>query len=288
MPAVDNIVKGQLNKGLLGLEKAFDADVISYNGEIAQQSLKLFRDFLENLTRSQLHKRLAFLLTTNGGSAEASEKIVEMVRHHYEEVYFVVPDVAFSAGTILCMSGDKIYMDYTSSLGPIDPQVHNGKAWVPALGYLDKVEDLLKKAQAGTLSDAEFLILQSQDLATLRAYEQARDLTVTLLKSWLVRFKFRTLTTHRGQGPKLGTPVTPQEKEERAEEIARLLGDNKRWHSHGRMIGVSTLRDVLRLEIDDYSGNLKLRTLIRSYTDSLSDYILRMNFGLFLHSRSFF
>jgi hypothetical protein len=28
--------------------------VTSYNGESAQQSLKLFRDFLENLTRSQL------------------------------------------------------------------------------------------------------------------------------------------------------------------------------------------------------------------------------------------
>lgn len=52
----------------------------------------------------------------------------------------MVPDCAMSAGTIFCMAGDKIWMGYYSSLGPIDPQVFNGKNWVPALGYLDKVE----------------------------------------------------------------------------------------------------------------------------------------------------
>ena len=46
-----------------------------------------------------------------------------------------------SAGTILCMSGDKIFMDYASILGPIDPQVPTPDTgdYVPALGYLDKV-----------------------------------------------------------------------------------------------------------------------------------------------------
>ena len=67
--------------------------------------------------------RLVMFLNTPGGSAEAVEKIVEIMRFHYSEVYFVVPDFAMSAGTILCTSGDKIFMDYSSSLGPIDPQV---------------------------------------------------------------------------------------------------------------------------------------------------------------------
>ena len=80
---------------------------------------------------------------------------MEILRAHYRSVFFVVPDFAMSAGTILCMSGDRIYMDYSSSLGPIDPQVHNGKEWVPALGYLDKVEQLLEKARKGTLTNAD-------------------------------------------------------------------------------------------------------------------------------------
>jgi hypothetical protein len=217
-----------------------------------------------------------------------AEKMVEIMRHHYQEVYFVVPSFALSAGTILCTSGNRIYMDYSSSLGPIDPQVWNGKEWVPALGYLDKVEDLLKKATNGTLSNAEFLILQNQDLAVLARYEQARDLTVTLLKKWLVEFKFKDWATHRTDPTKLGQPVTLEEKKDRAEQIAKMLGDNKLWHSHGRMIGPGTMTRMLRLEINDYSTDNALRVLIRAYNDLLTDYIVRHGYNSFMHSREHF
>ena len=83
-----------------------------------------------------------------------------------------MPDCAYSAGTIFCMSGDEIMMDYFSVLGPIDPQVQNKEGrFVPALGYLDKVSSLLEKAKNGTLTNVEFLILKDFDLAELRAYE---------------------------------------------------------------------------------------------------------------------
>lgn len=162
------------------------------------------------------------------------------------------------------------------------------KEWVPALGYLDKVEQLLAKAAGGQLTNAEFLILQNQDLALLSRYEQARDLTVTLLKKWLVEYKFRDWTTHGSDPGKKGQPVTTEEKQARAEEIARILGDNKQWHSHGRMIGPATLSSVLRLRINDYSGDADLRSLIRSYDDLLTQYIVREGFNMFLHSRDYF
>jgi hypothetical protein len=214
--------------------------------------------------------------------------MVEILRHHYEEIYFVIPDAALSAGTILSMAGDRIYMDYSSSLGPIDPQVSTGKEWVPALGYLDQVERLLEKARRGELTNAEFLILQNQDLALLSRYEQARDLTVTLLKKWLVDYKFRDWTVHGSDPVKKGQPVTEDEKRVRAEEIARLLGNNKLWHSHGRMIGRSTLEAVLRLRINDYSNEVPLREYIRSYNDLLTSYISREGYKVFLHSRDHF
>ena len=149
---------------------------------------KSFRDFIEQLKKDNEfdRDRLTVILNTPGGSAETVEKMVNVIRFHYNEVYFVVPDYAMSAGTIFCMSGDKIFMDYSSSLGPIDPQVFNGKNWVPALGYLDKVEQLIEKSANNELTEAEFLILQKIDLAELRSYEMARDLTVSLLKQWLV------------------------------------------------------------------------------------------------------
>jgi len=196
----------------------------------------------------------------------------------------------YNSGTIFCMSGDKIYMDYSSSLGPIDPQVWNGTQWVPALGYLDKVEALLEKAKKETLTQAEFLILQSQDLAMLSRCEQAKELTITLLKKWLVQYKFKNWGTHGTNPAKKGKPVTNEEKEQRAQEIADALGNNQKWHSHGRMIGISALtkEPELRLKIDDYSKNKPLQSLIRTYNDLFTEYIAKNNFKVFLHTRNFF
>jgi hypothetical protein len=285
----DSTIKEMLNQRLAALEAHFQADCIFYHGEIHPYVAKPFRDFLERLREDLPAKdHLVMVLNTPGGSAEAVEKLVEIIRYHYREVSYIVPDFAMSAGTILCMSGDRILMDYSSSLGPIDPQVFNGKEWVPALGYLDKVEQLLEKARTNQLSNAEFLILQSLDLALLSRYEQARDLTVRLLKKWLVEYKFHDWHVHATTPGLKGKPVTDSEKAARAEEIARLLGDNKLWHSHGRMIGAATLRQVLKLRIDDYSSDTTLRKLIRSYNDLLVEYIARGQFKHFMHSRHYF
>ena len=130
--------------------------------------------------------------------------------------------------------------------------------------------------------------MQSLDLAMLSRYEQARNLTITLLKIWLVEYKFEDWETHQTTEEKLGTSVTIEEKEQRAEEIAKNLGDNKIWHSHGRMIGVSTLTKFLRLKIEDYSYDVELREKIRNYTEFLIEYIMKEGYQFFLHSKNYF
>ncbi len=83
-------------------------------------------NIVEDLAKDPNKKHaISVVLTTRGGSATAVERYVNILRNHYEEVNFIVPDYAYSAGTIFCMSGDNIYMDYFSVLGPIDPQVQN-------------------------------------------------------------------------------------------------------------------------------------------------------------------
>jgi len=282
----DETIKETLNQRLRRLEEYFDADVIFHYGEIHPSLEKAFRDFIEQLKKDTEfdRNRLVVFLNTPGGSAETVEKMVSVIRFHYNEVYFVVPDYAMSAGTILCMSGDRIYMDYSSSLGPIDPQVYNGKNWVPALGYLDKVEELIGKSAINQLTEAEFMILQKIDLAELRSYEMARNLTVALLKDWLVNFKFKDWNTHSSNGQE----VDPKEKEARAEDIANKLSNNSIWHSHGRSIGIETLTNFLKLKIEDYSNNEELRDLIRGYNDLICEYIIRLGGKAFVHSRVFF
>lgn len=277
-----------LKKRLAKLERHFEADGIFYYGYIFPGVETFFRPFIEELKADKNSKeRLIVFLNTPGGSAETVEKLVDIIRFHYQEVFFVVPDEAMSAGTIFCMAGDKIYMDYTSSLGPIDPQVQSANGeWVPALGYLDQVEKLIAKDATGGLTDAELIILQNQDLAMLNQFEQAKNLTITLLKKWLVEYKFKDWTHHQTTPQIKGQPVTKQEKEQRAEEIANLLSDNKTWHSHGRKIGSATLNQFVRLKIEDYSNITEVRTMIRAYNDLLTDYLRHHDFKIFLHSRT--
>jgi hypothetical protein len=289
MKLFDEQIKQTLESRLEKLENHFKSDVIFFYGPIYPTVEKVFRDFIEKLRKEKPEQqRLIVFLTTPGGEVETVEKLVEIIRFHYSEVYFVVPDYAMSAGTVFCMSGNEIYMDYSSSLGPIDPQVLSGKELVPAMGYLDQYQRMIEKSAEGTLTDAEFLMLQSQDLAMLTAYEQARDLTITLLKEWLVQYKFHSWTKHQTNPKKKGRRVTQKEKEKRAEEIAKLLADNKLWHSHGRKIGIRTLTTSLRLKIHDYSQDAELRALIRSYNDFLVEYMEREDYSFFLHSRNYF
>ncbi len=281
MRALEKNMKDMLTNSLLELEKQINCDVLCYFGEIVDGLERVFVEIIENLKKDSKNDTLAIVLTTGGGSARAVERFVNIIRHNYQKVIFVVPDYAYSAGTIFCMSGDEIWMDYSSVLGPIDPQVPNKEGkFVPALGYLDKINSLIEKAQKGQLTDAEFIILKEFDLAELRAYEQAKELTVSLLKKWLVKYKFKNWN-------KNGTPVTTEEKEKRAKEIADALGNNNIWNSHGRPIDIKELEE-LGLSIDDYSDDDSRKSVIRNYYNLMRDYVEKnKQIRIFIHTRKF-
>lgn len=291
MRIFDETIRNQLKAYATSLEQQLGGDVMFYCGAIHPQYLVEFRSFIESIGKeADKSETLNIFLRTGGGSAEMVEKMVEIVRKHYKAVHFIVPDMAMSAGTIWCMSGDKIYMDYSSSLGPIDPQVpvKSSGEYIPAMGYLDQYEKLIEKSRQGTLTGAEYGIIQSQDQGVLARYEQARDLSISLLKQWLVEYKFKDWAVHRTNPDKLGQQVTVEEKNERAEQIAKLLGNHKMWNSHGRMIGINTIKTLLKLEIEDYSDNNELREAIRCYNDLLTDYLQRQGYNFGLHSKNYF
>ena len=270
-----NPIKDTTRKMLIGfiesVEKEFDADCIFINGPIVGDLVSLSKDSIEELAREKQYRKLCVLLTTNGGDVTTAERLVNIFRHHYSKVEFIVPDHAYSAGTLLCMSGDKIWMDYNSVLGPIDPQVLNkeNKMYVPASGYVDKIRELLKKAQNNTISEAEFLILKDFDLAELSLYEQALELTVVLLQEWLAKYKFKDWETHSSTGQK----VTKAEKTARAKQIAEELGNYSRWKTHGRPLNIEALTS-LKLQIDDYSNDKKKSEIISSFYNMAADFML--------------
>ena len=261
MNQISSVINHLINKVLDDLEKKLVSDVIAINGPMVKEMLPMIRDGIEMMKKNSQRNKLSIILTTNGGSAEVAERLVYIFRKHYNEVDFFVPDYAYSAGTILCMSGDNIFMDYYSVLGPIDPQVMNkDEVFVPALGYLDKIKELVDMAKAGTISEAEFLILKDFDLAELKAYEQAQNLTVDLLKEWLVKYKFKNWNRTEGNN----TQVTKEMKTERAEEIAKELGDYNKWLSHGRALNIEKLTSI-GLKIEDFGLDQELSYQVKYF-----------------------
>lgn len=278
--AVDYEVKKLLQKRLEIIERLLDSDVLVYFAPIDESLLSHVNELLNRINNDERKEKLTVILTTGGGSAIATERLVNIFRHFYNVVDFLVPDYAYSAGTILCLSGDNILMNYNSVLGPIDPQVRNKDGhWVAALGYLDKINELVDKAKNGTLTDAEFVILKDFDLAELRGYEQARDLTIDLLKKWLVKYKFKNwdITNDRRR------PVTVKMREERAKEIAQKLNDNKRWKSHGRPINIEILTTELNLKIEDYGLRKDLFEAVDLYASLIKDYLEKQSKNICIH-----
>lgn len=267
--ALDTLPAMWLNAKLMEIEKRTKKDVLAIYGNILPGVDMFVRMAIETLSTRK--KELLVILHTNGGVVEEVQNIVNILRHHYKYVHFLVPVQAMSAGTVLALSGDKIYMDYFSRLGPIDPQLFEGSRSVPALSYLRQYEKLIEKSQQGELSSAEFVLLNKLDLAQLHQFDLAAQLSVSLIEDWLVKYKFKNWKES----------IT--KKKNRAKEIAEKFNDHQKWFSHGFNIHKDILEKDIRLKIDDYSD---IKDVVWAYFWPLSGHINRERHTSFVHSRS--
>jgi len=113
---------------------------------------------------------------------------------------------------------------------------------------LIQYERLIEKAAKQQLTSAEMnILIKKFDLGELYTFEQQRNLSITLLKKWLVKYKFKNWITTEERG----LNVTQEMKQQRATEIAQKLNDTDFWHYHGRGIPMETLESDLNLRIDD-------------------------------------
>ncbi len=280
-------LKNQLNIQIGLIEEKLKMDVLSIFGPIMPS---LEDDVKEAVEKTQSRtKGIAIIHDTPGGVVEVVERMVKILRHHYKEVVFIIPNRAMSAGTVFALSGDKIYMNYFSCLGPIDPQIERisvdgQRKLIPALSYVNQYKKLMEKAQSGNLNSVEFSLLKEQfNLSELETFIQAVELTEDLLKTWLVEYKFKNWKVTEASQSK----VTIKIKRKRAKEIAGQLSDYTLWHSHSRMIDKETLEKI-GLKINDFSEIEGLEALVNNYYGLLTDFMQNEKIGLFIHNKEHF
>ena len=270
------------NRRLAEIEQMLNADCLTIISPI--QSGVEYRVKVAVEARKSRRDTLTVILHTGGGVVEIVERIVRVFRKHYEEVKFLIPDQAMSAGTVLAMSGDDILMDYHSCLGPIDPQLPKDGRLIPALSYLSQYENLIEKSKTEKLSTAEIVLLNKLDLAELEQFRHARELSITLIQRWLTEYKFKDWKVTETEKK----PVTQEMKEDRARSIASQLNKHERWLTHGRGLDMQTLQDKLKLRITDYSKNHKLKQTVWDYFLFLADHMGRTGQASFVHSPDYF
>jgi len=226
-----------------------------------------FNDQLSNLTGTDA---IDVILETPGGSGEVVEDLVRLLRGKYQTVGVIVPGAAKSAGTLFTMAADEILMEPVSSLGPTDAQITwQGKTF-SAHALLEGMEKIkVEVKNTGALNRAYIPILQNLTPGDLQHAENAYNLAKELVADWLARYKFKDWHVHSSTGE----PVTPDERQERARQIASQLCDQNRWKTHGRSIKMADLR-AMKLQITDYTETPELCDAIRRYHT-----LLRLTFG---------
>ena len=181
--------------------------------------------FVDLLHKAPPNHDMDLLLHTTGGSIDAAEKLMGMMRRHVgeAELRIIVPDFAKSAGTVMVLGADRVVMGDTSELGPIDPQAPLFDTWQSVQNYLDAYDAHATTLKIDPNNVAAKIMLGKLDPATPKlcqaAVNRARQAAENLLKRGMFRDTGNWSLT-----------------------VSELL-DTARWLSHGQMISWEDAQD---------------------------------------------
>ena len=179
--------------------------------------------FVDLLHHVQPGESVELLLHTTGGSIDASEKLIRMVRSTVGETEFriIVPEFAKSAGTLMVLGADRVVMSDMSELGPIDPQMvfadSSGlRRWQSVQNYLDAYDEHTNAINQNPNNVAAQIMLGKLDPATVKLCQAVKNRARQCAEDLLKRGMFR-------------------ESGNWSRTVSELL-DTNRWLSHSQMI----------------------------------------------------
>ncbi|MCL2115196.1 MAG: ATP-dependent Clp protease proteolytic subunit [Methanobrevibacter sp.] len=209
---------------------------------------------IRDLLRKNKSKKLSFYIETSGGSGEAAEEIAKFLRNKADYVDFIVAGECKSAGTILTMCGDKIYMNETGSLGPIDAQVQIGRTVGSAYDYDEWFKE---KENQDSLNNLEAIMIAQIAPQELKLVHNTLAYGKELVKNFLSNYKFKNWKLTQSSQKK----VSQEMRVERAEQIAEKLSNHSEWKTHGRSLKIDDLEKI-GLKIDNIHDNPQIEEII--------------------------
>ena len=128
------------------------------------------------------------LLHSPGGRPDATERLVGLLRGRFKEVNFLIPHSAYSAATMLALSGNSIVLHPTAILGPIDPQINGVPARSIKRGF-EKAKERIAKEGPEALP-AYIPLIEKYSLELLELCDDSEKLSKELVSTWLKKYMF--------------------------------------------------------------------------------------------------
>lgn len=205
------------------LDRDYPSDMVS----IELGDLQGFMNAVAGLSGTSLD----LLLTSPGGSPEATESIVAYLRTKFTDIRAMIPVAAMSAATMLALGCDEIVMGKQSQLGPIDPQftvfTPEGPRSAPGQAILDQFEKAKQECAANPANLTAWIpILRAYAPGLLTMCQNQQELAKTMVRQWLEQYMFR------GRG----------DAAEKAGAAADWFGNYQEFGSHGRRVSIGDLQ----------------------------------------------
>lgn len=145
-----------------------------------------FTDLINSITEND---KIDVLLHSPGGRPDATERIVGILRNKFKEVNFLIPHSAYSAATMLALSGDNVILHSSATLGPIDPQINGIPARSIKRGFEKAKESI---ASEGPKSLPAYIpLIEKYSLDLLELCDDSEKLAKELVSDWLKKYMFK-------------------------------------------------------------------------------------------------
>ena len=128
---------------------------------------------------------LELLLHSPGGSADAAYQVIRFFRRHCKKLNIIVPRMAKSAATLMCLGADAIYMGELAQLGPIDVQIQNPvEKGSKSISPLDefKSAEFLRDYAVEIMDSFTLLIIRRSGISVKDALHESLHFTTEIMR----------------------------------------------------------------------------------------------------------
>ena len=104
-------------------KKSYVSNLFDADDSEGMISMKTANRLIHDLRNIPEDKEIHIIIHTLGGDLSAAEIICRLISKRKGKVTAIVPNYAYSAGTLISLSCDEILTSTTSVFGPVDPQL---------------------------------------------------------------------------------------------------------------------------------------------------------------------